>query len=94
MRARAALRQERDTYLERLLDQAIRHRAATIASGQLRAAAPAIDKRIAKALEHIHANLGGQRMTVSSIAASNSTVIHLTRLSSAALGLPPAAYIW
>ena len=94
VRAQAALRRERDAYLDRLLDQAINHRAATIVSGQSRASAPAIDKRVVKALEHIHANLSDQRMTVSSIAsAANSTVFHLTRLFSAAMGIPPAAYV-
>lgn len=94
VRAQAALRKERDTYLDRLLDQAISHRAATVASGQPRTSAPPIDKRITKAIEYIHANLSDHRMSVSSIAAAaNSSLFHFTRIFRATMGLPPATYV-
>ncbi|QIL79318.1 helix-turn-helix transcriptional regulator [Diaphorobacter sp. HDW4A] len=94
LRAQTALRHERDAYLDRLLDEAIRHRAATIASGPPRTSTPPIDKRIMKAVEYIHANLGDQRMNVAGIAAAaHVSRFHLTRIFGAAMGLPPAAYV-
>ena len=89
-----ALRREDDPHLERLLDQALKHRAATVASGQPRTVGPPIDKRVAKAIGHIHANLGDRRMTLNAIAsAANVSQFHLVRIFGDAMGLPPRAYL-
>lgn len=94
LRAQMALRRERDDYLAGLLDQTIRHRAATVASGLPRASAPPHDKRVTKAVEFIHANLGDRRMTLSAIAsAANVSQFHLVRIFGEAMGLPPRVYV-
>jgi AraC family transcriptional regulator len=94
LRAQMALRREEDTHLARLLEQAITHRAATVASDQPRASGPQPDKRVAKAVEFIHANLGDRRMTLAAIAdAANVSAFHLVRIFGAAIGLPPRAYV-
>ncbi|MET4489451.1 helix-turn-helix transcriptional regulator [Bradyrhizobium sp. LA7.1] len=94
LRAQMALRRERDAHVAGLLEQAITHRAATVASGQPRASGPQPDKRVVKAIEYIHANLGDRRMTLSAIAsAANVSQFHLVRIFGDAMGLPPRAYV-
>ncbi|MBR0882903.1 helix-turn-helix transcriptional regulator [Bradyrhizobium liaoningense] len=94
LRAQTALRRERDAYLAGLLDKAITHRAATLASGQPRTSGPQPDKRVMKAIAFIHENLADRRMTLNSIAAaSGSSMFHLARLFSAEIGLPPHTYV-
>lgn len=94
LRAQMALRREGDAHLAGLLEQAITHRAATVASGQPRVSGPQPDKRVVKAIEYIHANLGNRRMTLSAIAsAANVSQFHLVRIFGDAIGLPPRAYV-
>lgn len=94
LRAQMALRREEDAHLARLLEQAITHRAATVASGQPRTVGPQPDKRVVKAIEFIHANLGDRRMTLAAIAdAAGVSAFHLVRIFGAAIGLPPRAYV-
>lgn len=94
LRAQMALRREGDAHLAGLLEQAITHRAATVASGQPRVSGPQPDKRVVKAIEYIHANLHDRRMTISHIAeAANVSAFHLVRIFGAAIGLPPRAYV-
>lgn len=94
VRAQNALRREDDAYLARLLEQAITHRAATVVSGQPRTSGPPVDKRIVKAIEHLVANIGDWRMTVSDLAgAAGMSQFHFSRVFASVTGQPPKAFL-
>lgn len=94
LHVQAALLREEDEYLEELLERAVAHRTATLASGQQRATGPPPVKRVIKALQYIHANLGDRRLKLAAIAsASHVSQFHLVRIFGDAIGLPPRAYV-
>src|SRR2546430_328973 len=81
IRARLALHREEDPELADRIDGALRHRAASLASASGRMSAPPPDMRIVKAIEHLQANLGDRRMTVSDLAGvAGVSLYHFVRL--------------
>jgi len=94
VRAQNALRREDDAYLAGLLEQAIVHRTATIASGMPRTKGPPLDKRVAKALKYMIDNISDRRLTLADLAsAAAMSVFHFARAFRDGVGVPPRTYL-
>lgn len=94
LKAQLALSDDEDAFLARLIEQAVLHRAATIASGLPRSSAPPTDPRIARAVAHLHQNISDRRMTVADLAGvAAMSPWHFARTFRDVMGAPPQAYV-